>query len=114
SKWHSVYGKCAQCERYNTSKAWCQSCDPSKTTQGWTSGNNDIDNCIKEFQLETIKYEDVIEWIPFNRLSEFRNIGETEFRALWLDGIRKIKNNTQSRTLSFNGLQVDALEFIRN
>ncbi|CAG8636513.1 18510_t:CDS:2, partial [Acaulospora morrowiae] len=118
---YKIFGECTQCERYNTSTAWCQSCDPFKTTQGWTSGNKDVDNCIKEVQLEATEYEDVIEWIPFNRLSEFRNIGETEFQALWLDGIRKIKNNTQSRALScsvelkkFNGLQADALEFIRN
>ncbi|CAG8677733.1 18735_t:CDS:2, partial [Acaulospora morrowiae] len=115
------YGKCTQCKRYNTSLAWCQSCDPFKTTQGWTSGNKDIDDYIKEFQLKATEYEDVIEWIPFNRLSEFQNISETEFWAQWLDGIRKVKNRTQSRTLScsvelrkFDGLQVNALEFIRN
>ncbi|CAG8555762.1 16716_t:CDS:10, partial [Acaulospora morrowiae] len=117
---YNIYGECAQCERYNTSEAWCQSCDTFKTTQGWTSGNNDIDNCIKEFQLKTIKYENVIEWIPFNRLSNLQKVDESRFQALWLDGIRKVKNNTQSRTLcsvelkKFDGLQVDALEFIRN
>ncbi|CAG8557825.1 18197_t:CDS:2, partial [Acaulospora morrowiae] len=116
-----AHGKCSQCERYNTSTAWCQSCDTYKITQGWTSGNKYIDKCITEFQLKTTEYEDVIEWIPFNRLSEFRNIGETEFQALWLDGVRNIKNSTQSRTLSclvelkkFDSLQVDTLEFIRN
>ncbi|CAG8616013.1 8240_t:CDS:2, partial [Acaulospora morrowiae] len=112
-------GKCTQCERYNTSKAWCQSCDPFKTTQGWTSENNDIDDCIKEFQLKSRIYANVIEWIPFNRLSNLRKIG-SNFQALWLDGIRKVKNNTQSRTLpypvevkKFNNSQTDALEFIK-
>ncbi|CAG8543527.1 17172_t:CDS:10, partial [Acaulospora morrowiae] len=115
----SVYGKCAQCERFNTSFAWCQSCDPFKATQGWTSGNNNIDDCIKELQLKSAEYENVIEWIPFNRLSNLRKIG-LNFQALWLDGIRITKNNTQSRTLpysveikKFNYPQIDALEFMK-
>ncbi|CAG8578589.1 9817_t:CDS:10, partial [Acaulospora morrowiae] len=114
-----VYGICTQCKRYNTSKAWCQSCDPFKTTQGWTSGNNDIDVFIKEAQLKSTEYENVIEWIPFNRLSNLRRTG-VKFQALWLDGIRKIENNTQSRTLSYsveiqklNNLQIDTSNFIK-
>ncbi|CAG8553549.1 4266_t:CDS:2, partial [Acaulospora morrowiae] len=113
------YGECTQCKRYNTSEAWCQSCDPYKATQGWTSGNKDIDNCIREFQLKSTTYEDVIEWIPFNRLSNLHKIGSS-FQALWLDGIRKVGDNTQSRTLSysveikkFNYSQIDTLEFIK-
>ncbi|CAG8553981.1 1787_t:CDS:2, partial [Acaulospora morrowiae] len=115
-----IYGKCAHCNRYNTSEAWCQSCDPFKVIQGWTSGSKDIDDCIKEFQRKSTRYEDVIEWIPFNRLSNLQKIDESIFHALWLDGARKVKNNTRLRTLSclvelqkFDGLQVDALEFIR-
>src|SRR5260364_118859 len=79
--------KCENCNRYNTSEAWCQTCDPQKTTQGWTSGNKEIDNCIKEFQLKTTEYEDVLEWIPFNKLSNFQNIDD-KFLATWLDGLR--------------------------
>ncbi|CAG8621287.1 570_t:CDS:10, partial [Acaulospora morrowiae] len=114
-----VYGKCKQCKRHNTSKAWCQSCDPFKTTQGWTSENNDIDDCIKEFQLKCTRHEDVIEWIPFNRLSDLQKIG-LNFQALWLDGIRIVENNTQSRILpyaveikKFGNSQIDTLEFIK-
>ncbi|CAG8444192.1 17644_t:CDS:10 [Acaulospora morrowiae] len=97
---YHFYEKCAECDRYNTSEAWCQSCDPYKTTQGWTNGNNNIDECIKEYQLKATKYEDIIEWIPFNRLSNLRKIGDSKLRAEWLDGIRKVENVTQSRTLS--------------
>ena len=65
-------GACANCNRYNTSEAWCQTCDLQKTIQGWTSGNKDFDDCIKEFQLKAKSYENVIEWIPFNRLDNFQ------------------------------------------
>ena len=50
---------------------------------------------MKAFQLRTWRYEDVIEWIPFDRLSEIKKIGKGGFgsvySATWLDGIRKIK-----------------------
>lgn len=48
--------KCTHCNKHNTSPAWCQACDPQKITQGWASGNNGVDDCIKEFQLRTTKY----------------------------------------------------------
>jgi len=49
---------------------------------------------MKEFQLRTWRYEGEIEWIPFNRLSDVKKIGEGGFgsvyKATWLDGIRKV------------------------
>ncbi|RIB23019.1 hypothetical protein C2G38_915589 [Gigaspora rosea] len=102
SKRNDRNGKCGNCNRYNTSPAWCQTCDPQKIALGWTSGNNNIDYCIKELQLNSTNYEDVIEWIPFNRLDNIQKIGE-EFLAVWLDGVRLIqyiKEPTQSRNPS--------------
>ncbi|RIB25025.1 kinase-like domain-containing protein [Gigaspora rosea] len=58
-------------------KIWCQACDPQKTIQGWTSGSNEVDDCIKEFQLKAISFEEVIEWIPFNKLGNFQKISRT-------------------------------------
>ncbi|RIB00158.1 kinase-like domain-containing protein [Gigaspora rosea] len=61
----------------------------------WTCGNKYVDCCIKEFQLKTSKYENVIEWIPFDKLSITDKIGEGGFGcvyfATWSDGIRKIE-----------------------
>ncbi|RIB28808.1 kinase-like domain-containing protein [Gigaspora rosea] len=111
SKRMNFNGKCESCNRFNTSEAWCQTCDPQKTTRGWTSGNTDVDHCIKEFQLKAASYNDVIEWIPYDRLDNVQKIGEggfgTVFSATWLDGKRKISDEplklpgyTQSRTSS--------------
>ena len=85
SKRNNWNGTCKNCNRYNTSSAWCQTCDPQKTTQGWTSGNKDVDDCIKEFQLKATNYKDVIEWIPFNKLENIQKLGDG-FLATWLDG----------------------------
>ncbi|RIB07457.1 kinase-like domain-containing protein [Gigaspora rosea] len=92
-KW-SKYGKCAHCNEDNTQPAWCLSCDPDVATR-WTSRNKDIDDCMKTFQLRANRYEDVIEWIPFDKLSDVKKIGKGGFgsvySATWLDGIRKVK-----------------------
>ncbi|RIB24753.1 kinase-like domain-containing protein [Gigaspora rosea] len=127
SKRKKSYGQCEHCKHYNTSLAWCQSCDIWKTTQEltkWTSGDKYIINCIKEFQLNATEYEKVIEWIPFNRLTNLQKISEKEseilFMATWLDGIRKVENNKQSRVepcgvnlKKLPSSQMDALEFIK-
>ncbi|RIB07424.1 kinase-like domain-containing protein [Gigaspora rosea] len=61
----------------------------------WTSGNKNIDDCMKTFQLRTLNYKDVIEWIPFDRLSGIKKIGKGGFgsvySATWLNGIRKVE-----------------------
>ena len=50
---------------------------------------------MKSFQLRTFKYEDAIEWIPFDRLSVVEEAGKGGFgsvyKATWLDGIRKVE-----------------------
>ena len=55
---------------------------------------------MKSFQLRTFKYEDAIEWIPFDRLSGVDEIGKGGFgsvyKATWLDGIRKVEKITDS------------------
>ncbi|RIB29727.1 kinase-like domain-containing protein [Gigaspora rosea] len=93
-KKQSEYGKCVHCNEDNTQPAWCLSCDPDIATR-WTIGNKNIDDCMKTFQLRDRKYEDVIEWIPFDKLSGVKIIGKGGFgsvySATWLDGIRKVE-----------------------
>ncbi|RIB22334.1 kinase-like domain-containing protein [Gigaspora rosea] len=93
-------GSCVYCKQYNTSPAWCQSCDPLKVKQEITSGDKNIDDCIREFQLKATAFEKVIEWIPFERLENIKIIGKggfgTVYSSIWLDGKRKVvgDNNT--------------------
>ncbi|RIB22389.1 hypothetical protein C2G38_1000202 [Gigaspora rosea] len=119
-------GKCTNCDRYNTSLVWCQLCDPWRETQGWTNENKVIDVLIKGFQINATGYENVIEWIPFDELSniiDIQNIKkelnnershlETKeldlvSRATWKKGIRTVKcesgNYKRSRTASYVNL----------
>ncbi|RIB10171.1 hypothetical protein C2G38_2043705 [Gigaspora rosea] len=77
-------------EHYNTSPAWCQSCDPWKAIQEWTSENEEIENFIKEFQFNSTEYEKVIEWIPFDKLINLQEINEESdlvFTATWVKSV---------------------------
>ncbi|RIB10893.1 kinase-like domain-containing protein [Gigaspora rosea] len=89
------YGRCRHCRKYNTNKSWCLVCDPNLIIRNWTCWDKEIDYCIKRFQLRTFEYESMIEWIPFERLKNIKKIGQggfsTIFSAIWMDGIRKIK-----------------------
>ncbi|RIB14904.1 hypothetical protein C2G38_1616001 [Gigaspora rosea] len=92
----TINGICGHCKRYNTNPAWCQICDPPKVDQK-TSGDKNIDNCIKEFQLKATAFENVIEWIPYNRLGNIKEISRGGFGIVyssnWLDGKRTVEGD---------------------
>ncbi|RIB08131.1 hypothetical protein C2G38_2212426 [Gigaspora rosea] len=81
---------------YTIPLVWLHIINP-KTTQGCTSGNKDVDDCIREFQLKATEYEDVIEWIPFNRLNNIQKVGEefSELNIAWFqDSLNSLKEVT--------------------
>ncbi|KAF0537646.1 hypothetical protein F8M41_008312 [Gigaspora margarita] len=94
---HNFYGKCTKCNRPFISPTWCQLCDPQEAIKGWASKNKNIDEYIKKFQIKVTEYENMVEWIPFDRLINIQKIREKEseiiFMATWLDGIRIIKGD---------------------
>ncbi|RIB07889.1 kinase-like domain-containing protein [Gigaspora rosea] len=94
--------QCANCNRYNISPAWCQTCSPQKTTQGWTSRNKDVDDCTKKFQFNATTYEDIIEWIPFDRLDNIQEIAKEDSDAYFQQPVyfNKFKNHMKCRLTS--------------
>src|SRR5437763_5407771 len=72
-----IYGKCPTCHDYNASGGWCQSCDPQSLTQGWTSGNEEIDEIIRSTQLQAKEYDNFhyLQWIPYEDLKDIEKIG---------------------------------------
>ena len=91
---YKKYGKCPTCNRYNTHWTWCQSCNPKLLTEGWTSGNETLDELIKSTQLKatTYHYSNHLQWIPYNDLTNIEKIGEGGFatisKATWLNGYK--------------------------
>ena len=75
---------------------WCKECVPSCLIEGWTSGNSEIDNFIKDTIYNAkvcyngyYYYPKSLEWVPFNRFEDIKQIGEGVFAkvyfAKWID-----------------------------
>jgi serine/threonine protein kinase len=89
------YGNCSYCNKPFTEKLWCKECDPFRKIEGWSSGNNDIDKFIKDTiyyarNAGIYDYPIFIEWVPFDRFIDIKQIGEGGFAkvysATWIDG----------------------------
>ncbi|RHZ80169.1 hypothetical protein Glove_139g303 [Diversispora epigaea] len=86
---------CPECNQEYTSTVWkwCKPCN-SKHFQNdfnnWTSGNDKIDKFIQDAQLNANRYYKVIEWIPYYRFKDVKQIGKGGFGtihyATWIDG----------------------------
>ncbi|CAB5388262.1 unnamed protein product [Rhizophagus irregularis] len=71
----------------------------------WTSGNEKIDNFIREKQLKTNNNNDLVfEWIPYSQFNEIKKTGKndqiTVYSAIWKDGPlckKSIWSNNYSR-----------------
>ena len=88
------YYICPECKKeYDNYNNWCKPCN-SKHFQNdfnnWTSGNDKIDKLIQEAQLNANQMVEVIEWIPYGRFKDIKQIGKggfgTIYYARWIDG----------------------------
>ncbi|RHZ75488.1 hypothetical protein Glove_213g79 [Diversispora epigaea] len=87
---------CSECNQEYTSVyyEWCKPCN-SKHFQidfyNWTSGNDKIDKLIQVAQLNANGKWEVIEWIPFDRFKDVKQIGKGGFGTIhyakWIDGV---------------------------
>ncbi|RHZ48722.1 hypothetical protein Glove_543g9 [Diversispora epigaea] len=72
---------------------WCKPCN-SKHFQNdfnnWTSGNDKIDKFIQDAQVNVDYHLKVIEWIPYDRFKDIKQIGKGGFGTIhyarWIDG----------------------------
>ncbi|RHZ80175.1 hypothetical protein Glove_139g21 [Diversispora epigaea] len=67
---------------------WCRSCN--------SSGNIIIDKFIQDAQLNANYCDKVIEWIPYDRFQDIKEMVKggfgTIYRAKWIDGRRGVWN----------------------
>src|ERR1044072_141410 len=78
-------------------KLWCKECVPSCIVEGWTSGNSEVDNFIKD-TIYNAKYlydshPSFLEWVPFDKFEDIKQIGEGGFSKVysvkWINGQAK-------------------------
>ncbi|RHZ74170.1 hypothetical protein Glove_227g140 [Diversispora epigaea] len=94
-----------ECKEYNG--YWCKPCN-SKHFQNdfnnWTSGNDKIDKLIQDAQLNANDRSEVIEWIPFDRFKDVKQIGKGGFGTIhyarWIDG--EIENQQWKRDRKYS------------
>ncbi|GBB92637.1 hypothetical protein RclHR1_20390002 [Rhizophagus clarus] len=75
---------------------WCKSCHINHLKNNftkWASGNEKIDNFIRQRQLNIeTSFDLIFEWIPFNEFIEIKEIGKAGFSvAIWKEGPLRYK-----------------------
>ncbi|RHZ85765.1 hypothetical protein Glove_60g149 [Diversispora epigaea] len=72
---------------------WCKTCNSEhfqNDFNNWTSGNDKIDKLIQDAQLNAKYDNEVIDWIPYNRFKDVKQIGKGGFGTIhyarWIDG----------------------------
>src|ERR1041385_391640 len=66
------------CNRPFTKELRYRKCDSCHIIEGWTSGNSDVDKFIKDTMYGARKrdFSAFLEWIPFDRFKDIKQIGE--------------------------------------
>ncbi|POG74134.1 kinase-like domain-containing protein [Rhizophagus irregularis DAOM 181602=DAOM 197198] len=84
---------CENCNKECLATLYCEYCVQNylkANFSNWTSGNNDIDNLIQKCQIETLKPDTIIEWIPYNNLQNIEYLTKGGFSEIytadWIDG----------------------------
>ncbi|POG73411.1 hypothetical protein GLOIN_2v1856072, partial [Rhizophagus irregularis DAOM 181602=DAOM 197198] len=85
--------QCDECKQPYIDYQWCQQCNVKRFQQDftkWTSENEFIDKFIQEAQLNAKNSYEILEWIPYNKLTNIDYYDKGGFseihKAIWLDG----------------------------
>ena len=89
---HSL--KCENCNLNRLATFYCENCIRNYLVSKfliWSSGNNDIDNLIKSYQINSIAPNMIIEWIPYENLENIEVLTKGGYdiciySAIWRNG----------------------------
>ncbi|PKC68974.1 kinase-like protein [Rhizophagus irregularis] len=91
-KYRMLYGICKGCSQTMKTLCWCQSCNSNRLRldfDKWTSGNNYVDELIKDNQASAYS-KHILEWIQYENFTDIKFIAEGGFAevrsATWTNG----------------------------
>ncbi|KAF0352338.1 kinase-like protein [Gigaspora margarita] len=96
---------CPLCSKEKNNSAWCKECGVKfleNNFNNWTSGDQIIDNTIKDIQIKSNLPIDFVEWILYEQLEKGEKIGRGGFgdiySAFWKQGPISMHGNEFKRT----------------
>ena len=114
---------CENCSQECLATLFCEICVRNylkANFSNWTSGNDNIDNLIRECQMKTIDPGKVVEWIPYNNLQNIKYLTEGGYSKIytadWING-RYFEWNSKKQQLSREyefGVQYAVLKRLEN
>jgi len=118
-----IYTKsyCLECEQALGANYWCKQCQSTQFQENfdnWTTGSKEIDEFIRETQLNANDCTEYLEWIPFG---EFIGVSKydvsevgTVYTANWEKGPKDCWDETESRYVARRELIKIALHSLGN
>jgi hypothetical protein len=104
---------CKLCKQKCLATLYCEYCVRNylkKKFSNWTSGNNDVDNLIQQCQIESLKPDNIIEWIPYYTLQNIKYLTEGGFAviytAVWIGGKYEEWNSKEQTLKRFGDVEV--------
>ncbi|RIA79883.1 hypothetical protein C1645_810656 [Glomus cerebriforme] len=111
---------CENCQDECLATLYCEYCVRNylkMNFSNWTSGNGDIDDLIQKCQLETLRPNMIVEWIPYNNLQNIKYLtkgGCSEiYTATWIGG-GYYEWNSKEKQLKRYGNQYIVLKKLEN
>jgi hypothetical protein len=111
---------CENCQDECLATLYCEHCVRNylkENFSNWTSENNDINNLIQKCQMETLRPDGIVEWIPYNKLQNVEYLtkgGHSEiYTAIWIGG-RYDEWNSKEKQLTRLGNQNVILKELEN
>jgi hypothetical protein len=85
------YGLCEECKQPNNYDHDHEfQCKLKQNFKNWTSGNNEIDKFIQKAQLKVKSFNEILEWIEYDRFENVEYLARGGFgsiyKAFWKDG----------------------------
>ncbi|CAB4403342.1 unnamed protein product [Rhizophagus irregularis] len=104
---------CENCNQKCLATLYCEYCVQyylKVNFSNWTSGNNDIDNLIKNCQMKTLIPSIIIEWIPYNNLQNIEYLTRGGFSEIytadWIDGKYEEWDSKERKLMRLGNIKV--------